>query len=324
MTRRDTALAALMVLIWGSNFVVIDWRLEGVPPLLFAALRFVLVLVPAIFLVPRPAVSWKVLAAVGLTVSVGQFGFLYLALHLGMPSGLAALVLQLQVPLTVIIAALVLGEHVRPTTAAGIGLALAGMALVGAGRGSAGLVPFVLCLLAGLSWAIGNVVVRAKGVPGGLGLTVWSSLVVPLPLIAMSLVVDGPATVVAAIGDLGWRPLISSAWTAGISTLAGYGIFYSLLHRNSSSAVVSWVLAVPPIALALAWVLRGEQPAPLELAGAAIVLLGLALAQRPQRRPSDPGDGQTVVMTRTSTLSGRARRRSSTPSGREPARSVTA
>ena len=284
MTRRDTALAALMALIWGSNFIVMDWGLEGVPPFLFAALRFLLVLVPAILLVPRPAVSCWVLAGVGAGISVGQFGFLYLALHLGMPSGMAALVLQVQVPLTILGAALVLGERVSRTVAAGIALALVGMVLVAADQASASLVPFALCLLAGLSWAAGNVLVRARGVSGGLGLVVWSSLVVPLPMIALSLVVDGPAVVVATVTDLGWRPLVSALWTAAISTLVGYGIFYSLMHRYPSSRVVSWVLAVPPVALLLGWAVRGEQPSLLELAGAGVVLAGLVLAQRPPRR----------------------------------------
>ncbi|OAB87678.1 hypothetical protein AWH69_06385 [Janibacter melonis] len=284
MTPRDTGLAALMALIWGSNFVVIEWGLQDVPPLLFAAMRFVLVLLPAIFLVPRPAVSWRVLATVGLTVSLGQFSMLYLALHLGMPSGMAALVLQVQVPLTIVIAAVVLHERVAPAVAIGVGVAVVGLAVVALGRGAAGLLPFAVTLLAGLSWAVGNVVVRAKGVPGGLGLTVWSSLVVPLPLLALSLLVDGPATVVDALPGLGWRPLLSTAWTAVVSTLVGYGIFYSLLHRNPSATVVSWVLVVPPLAILLAWVLQGDQPSTTDLVGAGIAMAGLAAAQLLQAR----------------------------------------
>ncbi len=284
MTPRDTGLAALMALIWGSNFVVIEWGLQDVAPLLFAAMRFVLVLLPAIFLVPRPAVSWRVLATVGLTVSLGQFSMLYLALHLRMPSGMAALVLQVQVPLTIVIAAVVLHERVAPAVAIGVGVAVVGLAVVALGRGAAGLLPLAVTLLAGLSWAVGNVVVRAKGVPGGLGLTVWSSLVVPLPLLALSLLVDGPATVVDSLSGLGWRPLLSTAWTAVVSTLVGYGIFYSLLHRNPSATVVSWVLAVPPLAILLAWVLQGDQPSATDLVGAGIAMTGLAAAQLLQAR----------------------------------------
>jgi O-acetylserine/cysteine efflux transporter len=111
MTRRDTLLAALVACIWGFNFVVIDWGMGDVPPLLFAAIRFTLVAVPACALVRRPEAPWRTVVAVGVFMSLGQFGFLYASMHAGMPPGLAALVLQAQVVLTVLIAAGVLRER---------------------------------------------------------------------------------------------------------------------------------------------------------------------------------------------------------------------
>ena len=87
MTRRDSLLGLMVALIWGVNFVVIDEGLQGVPPLTFVALRFTAVLVPALFFVPRPDVPWKDLALVGGFMSLGQFGLLYTALHVGMPPG---------------------------------------------------------------------------------------------------------------------------------------------------------------------------------------------------------------------------------------------
>ena len=47
----------------GSNFVVIKLALGDLPPLLFAALRFTLAALPAVFFLPRPAVPWRNLAA---------------------------------------------------------------------------------------------------------------------------------------------------------------------------------------------------------------------------------------------------------------------
>ena len=117
MPPRHIALAVLVAVIWGANFVVIDLGLGDLPPTLFVALRFVVVLVPAIWLVPRPQVPWRDVVAVGLFMSLGQFALLYTALAVGMPAGLASLVLQAQVGLTVVIAALALRE--RPSRAAG-------------------------------------------------------------------------------------------------------------------------------------------------------------------------------------------------------------
>ena len=120
MTRRHSLLALLVVLLWGLNFVVIDVGLADVPPLLFLAMRFTVVAVPAVFLVPRPQAPLRTVATIGAFMSLGQFALLYLALALGMPAGLASLVVQAQIVLTVLIAAVLLKE--RPTRRQSIGL----------------------------------------------------------------------------------------------------------------------------------------------------------------------------------------------------------
>lgn len=287
---RDSLLAALVATIWGFNFVVIDWGMSDVPPLLFVALRFAVVVVPAVFLVPRPAAPWRSVVAVGVFMSLGQFAFLYLSMAAGMPPGLAALVLQAQVVFTVVIAAGALREV--PTVLQAVGVALGGVGLVVVGLGRGGHVPLVallLCLAAALSWGIGNVVARAARVPGGLSLTVWSALVVPLPLLALSLVVDGPDAVTSALAGLSWTAVVSTLYTAGLASLVGYGIFNSLLARWPSSAVVPWVLLAPVVAMASAWSLLGQRPNAAELGGGALLLAGVMVALRPPRpRPVDP------------------------------------
>jgi len=174
---RDSLLAVLVALLWGLNFV---------------AMRFVLVVVPWIFFVRKPDVSWKAIIGVGLFMSAGQFGLLYLAMALGMPAGLASLVLQAQVLLTVLLAAAFLGERPSRRQLAGVVLGVAGLALVAVGRSAvAPLLPLVIVLAAALSWAAGNVIVRRAKAASGLGLVVWSGAVVPLPLGGLSLLLDG-------------------------------------------------------------------------------------------------------------------------------------
>jgi drug/metabolite transporter (DMT)-like permease len=301
MSRRDAALAVLVAVIWGFNFVVIDWGLaahggHAVPPLLFAAIRFVLVAFPACLLVPRPQAPWRTVAAVGAFMSLGQFGFLYVSMHAGMPPGLAALVLQSQVVFTIVIAAGVLRERSSFVQGAGVGLGAVGLLVVALGRG--GHVPagaLVLCLLAGLSWGIGNVIARAARVPGGLGLTVWSALVVPVPLLALSVVVDGPAAMGSGIAHLGWHALVSTAYTVVMSTLVAYGIFNSLLARHASNRVVPWILLVPVVAMLSAWALLDEVPNRAELAGGALLIVGVLIAQGVLRRRRT-GESVTAIV----------------------------
>ncbi len=294
MNRRDSLLAALVATIWGFNFVVIDWGMDGVPPLLFVAIRFAVVLVPAALLLPRPDLPWRTLAAVGAFMSLGQFGFLYVAMDAGMPPGLAALVLQAQVIFTVVIAAGVLRERPTPAQAIGVLVGSCGLVVVALGRG--GDVPALalgLCLLGALSWAVGNVVSRSSGATGGLALTVWSAVVVPLPLLGLSLLLDGPAAVVDGLGAFGWEAGLSTLYTAGLASLVGYGIFNTLLSRNPSAAVVPWVLLAPVVAMASAAVLLDQWPNAAEATGGAVMVAGVLVALRGPRagRPVvEPGE----------------------------------
>ena len=159
--------------------------------------------------------------------------------------------------------------------------------VVAAGRdGHVPLAALLLCLCAACSWAVGNVVVRALKVPGGLSLTIWSALVAPVPLLLLSLLVDGPDGVSAGLSAFGWKALVSTAYTAVLASFVGYGVWNSLLARYPSSQVVPWVLLVPPVGILSAWLCLGETPGMAELAGGAVLVLGVLVAQGRLRRVS--------------------------------------
>lgn len=307
MNLRNSFLAVLVAILWGLNFVAIDIGLHpgggDVPPLLFVAMRFVLVVIPWIFFIPKPDVSWKAIIGVGLFMSAGQFGLLYLAMALGMPAGLASLVLQAQVLLTVLLAALFLGERPGPRQLAGVVLGVAGLAVVAVGRSAvAPLLPFLIVLAAALSWAAGNVIARKARAASGLGLVVWSGAVVPLPLFSLSLVVDGPGAVLGTLGHLQAPTMLSALYTAVFASLVGYGIWNRLLASHPSSAVVPFTLLVPVVGMGTAWLVLAEIPTPTEIAGGMLLLAGVATAvvtvsRRPPQRPvveplPDFGDGR--------------------------------
>ena len=295
MPPRHIALAVLVAVIWGANFVVIDLGLGDLPPTLFVALRFVVVLVPAIALVPRPRVPWRDVVAVGVFMSLGQFALLYTALSLGMPAGLASLVLQAQVVLTVLIAALALRERPSRAQVVGIAVGAMGLAVVAAGRAATTpLVGLVLVVAAATSWAVGNVIARrtagrvvaadaghgaprSNGFGAGLSMTVWSALVVPLPLFALSVVLDGPGEVVHALTHLTAPAVLSTLYTAWLASLVGYGIWNTLLAQHRAAAVVPYTMLVPVVGLSTAWLVQGEAPNVWEATGGALLLLGVAV-----------------------------------------------
>ena len=113
MTPKDILLAVVVIIAWGVNFVIIKVGLDGVPPMLLGALRFTLAAFPAILFIRRPDMPLRWLLAYGLTISLGQFAFLFSAMYAGMPAGLASLVLQAQAFFTLGFAALFIGETVR-------------------------------------------------------------------------------------------------------------------------------------------------------------------------------------------------------------------
>ncbi|MGO4248085.1 EamA family transporter [Paenarthrobacter sp. RAF54_2] len=295
MNLRHSALAVLVAVLWGVNFVAIDLGLHAngrdVPPLLFVAFRFLLVVFPFILFIRKPDVSWKAIIGVGLFMSAGQFGLLYLGMALGMPAGLASLVLQAQVLFTVLIAARFLGERPSRRQMLGVVLGLAGLGVVAVGRSAiAAILPLMIVLAAALSWAIGNVVARHSKAASGLGLVVWSGAVVPLPLAGLSLVVDGPDTVWATITDLQMPTILSAIYTAVFASLIGYGIWNRLLTLYPSSDVVPFTLLVPVVGMTAAWLVLNEIPTAPEIMGGLILLVGVATAVlgASRKRPETP------------------------------------
>ena len=196
MRLTDWGWALLVVLIWGVNFVVIHVGLVGVPPLLLGALRFLLVALPAVFLVPRPRIPFRWLLAYGLTISFGQFALLFSAMQVGMPAGVASLVLQAQMIFTLLFGALLLGERWQRHQPAALGLATLGLLVLASQQQAGGmsLAGFLLTLGAAASWGLGNIVTRRISQLGQvnlLGLVVWGGSGAALALSGRRLLVGG-------------------------------------------------------------------------------------------------------------------------------------
>ncbi|KRC19549.1 EamA family transporter [Acidovorax sp. Root219] len=276
---RDLVLALLVILVWGVNFAVIKVGLAGVPPLLLGALRFMLAAFPALLFFKAPKVPLRLYLAFGLTMSVGQFAFLFSAIHVGMPSGLASLVLQSQSFFTLVLTALWLRERWQGNQLAGLLLAAGGLVLIGSAHGaSMPLLGFLLTVAAAAMWACGNIVSRAVGRHGPmnqLAFVVWASLVPPLPLLALSVLIEGPAAISTALQGFGLASFASVAYLAWAATLFGYGVWTFLLSRYPINRVAPFTLLVPLVGLTTGWLAFGETLQPVHFAGGALLMLGL-------------------------------------------------
>ncbi|WP_020664129.1 EamA family transporter [Amycolatopsis benzoatilytica] len=282
MPIRDRLLAVFVAVLWGLNFIAIHATLGQFPPMFAGALRFLLIAVPTVFLVPRPRVKLRYLLGYGLGFGTGQFAFLFVAMHLGMPTGLASLVLQASAPFTVLLGAVLLRERVSGRQLAGILLAVAGMAAIAWQQsGQAALVPVLLTLLAALSWAIGNLSMRKAEPDNPLHLTLWMSVVPPLPMLALSGIFEGPSAGWHSLTTLGTKTgvigLIGLAYVVIVGTVIGSGIWTTLMRRNPAGVVAPFSLLVPVVGLTASFFILGEVPTALTLIAAAVVIGGVLL-----------------------------------------------
>ncbi|MCQ4269645.1 EamA family transporter [Pseudomonas kuykendallii] len=278
MSPKDLLLALVVIIVWGLNFVVIKVGLHGLPPMLLGALRFMLAAFPAVFFIKRPQIPLRWLLAYGLTISLGQFAFLFSAMYVGMPAGLASLVLQSQAFFTLFFAALFLSERIRPANLVGLVVAAGGLILIGAeGDRSMTLAGFVLTIAAASMWALGNIVTRKVGKVNLVGLVVWGSLIPPLPFFALSWMLEGPQTIEAALRGISLDSILALVYLAFGATILGYGLWSRLLSRYPTGQVAPFSLLVPVIGLSSSAWLLGEHLSAVQVVGATVVMLGLLI-----------------------------------------------
>jgi O-acetylserine/cysteine efflux transporter len=289
MKPRHIAVAVVIAAIWGVNFVVIDVGLGSLPPLLFAGLRFVVAAVPAVLFVRRPPIAWRWFPLIGLPLGAGQFGLLFIGMHLGMPAGLSSLVLQTQALFTALFAAAMLHERPKRTQFAGMAVAFAGILLIGLslGQGSP-LLAFGLCIGAAAMWGLANIGMRTARPPDAFAFMVWVSLVPPLPLLALSMIFEGPRADLHALAHISLGGLGALGYIAYVSTLAGFGAWGWLLRRYDAGQVALYSLLVPPFGMSSAAIFLGERITVTDALAALLIVGGVALGSLRRRRAPAP------------------------------------
>jgi O-acetylserine/cysteine efflux transporter len=280
MTPTDILIALAVVTIWGVNFVVIKIGLEDLPPVLFTALRFLFAALPLVFFVKRPQTSWRLVCAWGLFQFALQFTLLFSGMRLGLPAGLASLVIQLQAFFTIGLAVLALGERPQGFQLAGALVAFCGMGLVALNlHGQATITGFVLVVLAGLCWATANIVTKKMGQVNALSLVVWGSLISTPPLLLASWLMEGPAAWQAAAHVFGWKSLATVLFQSYPNTILGFGIWSLLMRKYAAASIAPFSLLVPVAGMTSAALFLGESLEWWKIAAGLLVLAGLALNQ---------------------------------------------
>ncbi|MEU9550355.1 EamA family transporter [Streptomyces werraensis] len=287
MRPAHVCLAVLVAAVWGVNFTVIEVGLDHFPPLLFSALRFLVAALPAVFLVGPPKVAWKWIVGVGLALGVAKFGLLFIGMDVGMPGGLSSLVLQIQAVFTALFAVALLGERPTRVRVAGMAVALAGIGVAAVDEGASGpLTGFALVVAAAACWGVSNILTRKASPPDALNFMIWVSTVPVLPLLALSLLLEGWSADLEALRSLDWSGAGTVLYVAWGATVFGFGAWGWLLHRHPASTVAPFSLLVPVFGMTSAALFLGEPITPLRWCAAALLVGGVALTSVTPRHPS--------------------------------------
>lgn len=285
LSGRDLASALAIVFIWGMNFVAMKFALRDFTPFQLGVARYVFAVVPLVLLIKPPRLNWKWVVLHGLFQGVGQFGFLFTAVKVGMTASLASVLMQTQVFFTAILGYVLL--HERAGRQLQIGMLLAGLGLACFSMNylspeSAGATTawgFLLNLCAAAMWASSNIIARkAQHVSAGfdpLSFVVWSSLVPIVPFLLLSLLFDDPARrwTWQSAGLTSWLAVAYLGWLA---TIAAYGLWTRLLKRHPANRVAPFSLGVPVVGLTAGMVVLGEAITGWQWAGIALVVAALA------------------------------------------------
>ena len=284
-----------VVVLWGLNFAVIRTGVTSIGAFTLGAMRFAIASLPFILFIRPPKVPVLFLAAYAAFFGLVQFGLLFLGMRLGLPSGLASLLLQLQAVFTPVLALLTLREPVSRFTLGAIALSLLGLTLILAAdsQGEASLVPLLLGIGAAASWATSNVIIRFGARQGyqydSLALVVWASLLLPVPFLILAGLSGELATVTR-------DSLIAALWPAiylGLmATIIGYVLWVRALATFDAATVAPFSLLIPVIGLSAGYLIFGEALSLAEAAGCALIIGGVLvhLAGTARRKPK-PGQG---------------------------------
>ncbi|MGN6671609.1 MAG: EamA family transporter [Candidatus Nucleicultricaceae bacterium] len=280
MTLQHTFFAILTAFIWGVNFIAIKLSYESFTPFALLTVRFLATVFPLIFFVKKPDCSWLLLFKIALFLWLGQFIFTFLAIYMGMPAGITALVLQVQAIFTVGLTAMLHSYRPRLTEILGIFISLMGIALIGCQiEGKTNLIGFFFLLLGALSTSFSNLLYRGKTNVNPLGLVVWSSLIPPIPLFILSLIFEGPWALITSFERLTFVSGSSVLYTSYFSTVIGSSLWAYLLRNYEPARVVPFGLLVPVFSIVAAFFVLDETVTLETILAASLIILGLLLNQ---------------------------------------------
>ena len=275
MRALDVAKALFVILIWGSNFVVVKWGLEELSPYLLLALRFALI---ACFLIPFvkwPKGRFWPIFRYSMMLGVIHFGLMFSGM-LHIDASTSALLSQLNTPFAVILSAFMFKDYPGWRRILGISIAFAGCVVVGGQPRFDGNFIWVLSIvLAALCWAYAATQAKRLGDLDPFTLNGWMAVMAAPCWFAISfLVEDNQVAMIMNAGLKGWG---AAAFQAAFVTVTGYGIWYGLIKQYPLSRVIPFTLLLPVVGVAGGVLILGDALTVPMIIGGAMVVVGVGI-----------------------------------------------
>jgi drug/metabolite transporter (DMT)-like permease len=282
---------ATTVLIWASAFAGIRAGLRAYSPGELAALRFATASVlfgvhAAIRGVRVPARrDWPHVILTGV-LGFAVYSLLINAAEVRVPAGIASFVVNTVPVFTAILSTLFLAESMRRVAWIGLGLSLAGTALIAfSTKTRVEFEPAVLLLVAAaivqsIYFTMQKPILVRYGAVTVTSWGVWSGTACLLPFLLPALHRAATAPAVATF---------SAIYLGVLPTVVGYALWGYAISRLPVARVTVFLYFIPVTATLIGWLLLGERPTVLGLFGGLVVIGGVALANLGRRpRPSTP------------------------------------
>lgn len=282
MTPLDVLMGLTVPMVWGMGIVFAKAAIGHFPPILLMAFRFLVAALVLVWFVRPPAGNHARLFFIAIIAAAIQYSFTFTGLK-DLSAGVAALVVQLEVPFLVVLGALLLGEKPGPRKWAGIALAFVGVALIAGELRLAGeWRAMLLVVLGALTWALGQVLIRRLNAISGLTITAWIAVYATPQLFVMSLLFEqGQREAIVNAGPTVWAAVL---YLGLVMTALGYWLWNSLLRRHEVGTVAPFLLFIPVFSIVGGAIFLGETLAARELLGGAVIIAGVALITIRRRR----------------------------------------
>ncbi|EAM8642660.1 EamA family transporter [Salmonella enterica] len=275
--RLDLFVGFLVTVLWGANFAVIELGLRDLDPFILTFLRFTFCAFPLVFFIKKPeGISLISIALYGVFFGVGLWWVVNFAMFNGLSAGLSSVFLQFSAFFTIVLSCFFLGEKINKIHISGIVTAFVGLIMIiHFSEESSTIKGVFFVIIAAMSWAVCNIIVKLTRPANMIVFIVWSSLFSAPAVLIMTVYVKGWGGVLSIPDDITVGSSFSVLFQAYITTVVGYMIWNNLMKKYPATEVAPLSLFVPVSGVITSYLFLDERLSVQQLISVIVVITGI-------------------------------------------------